>query len=324
MQSHRNFYKEWENQQYDDEFYDRSKSNRFNRNKSKSTVTRADIKEGDTFESVKARLNSKMKERDALMQKLIEINHIQNQKKSKNDFDELDDFMEQNEKQIKKDEKEYVANRLTEVNVEIGKHNSMLSLLMPSSFSTAKKAEPKKMAQPLKVTEKPHQKQSKKPKLEKNTGLSSVFQRLSAMADKKEKELKLTQKQPEESEQSEEVQETPRFYQSESGTELMSVTDIEASKCPLSSCNKLSIDSIQDEKMEEGAPKTFFSDIVNNIKPVGEDDSIDTSKYSSFLQEYNDFHRNKAYSKESTKRQKVTEDTETTTFRLGGESDQQS
>lgn len=83
-------------------------------------MTKADIKENDTYDSVKARLNSKMKEKDALMQKLIEINHFCKQKRNTEDFDELDAFMEQNTKLLKNDEKEYVSQRLKEANEEIG------------------------------------------------------------------------------------------------------------------------------------------------------------------------------------------------------------
>lgn len=114
IKAQRDFYKEWENQDYEDEFYDRSKSNKFNKSKNKNKATKADIKEGDTYESVKARLNSKMNERDALMKKLLDINYENTQKKDTADFDELDAFMEENNKILKTDEKAYVTNRLNE------------------------------------------------------------------------------------------------------------------------------------------------------------------------------------------------------------------
>ena len=116
----RNFFKEWEEQDYNDEFYDRSKSKNFRKNQGKPKATKADIKENDTYDSVKARLNSKMKEKDALMLKLIEINHESKQKRNTEDFDELEAFMDQNHKILKNDEKEYVSQRLKEANDEIG------------------------------------------------------------------------------------------------------------------------------------------------------------------------------------------------------------
>ena len=53
IKAERNFYKEWENQDYEDEFYDRSKKNKFNKNKNKKKITIQDIQEGDTYENVK-------------------------------------------------------------------------------------------------------------------------------------------------------------------------------------------------------------------------------------------------------------------------------
>ena len=61
-----------------------------------------------------------MKEKDALMLKLIEINHESKQKKNTEDYDELEAFMEQNNKELKKDEKEYISQRLKDANEEIG------------------------------------------------------------------------------------------------------------------------------------------------------------------------------------------------------------
>jgi hypothetical protein len=62
-----------------------------------------------------------MKERDALMQKLIDINYDQSREKKAEDFDELEEFMAENDKQIKKDAKQFLADRLNAVNEEIEK-----------------------------------------------------------------------------------------------------------------------------------------------------------------------------------------------------------
>lgn len=299
MKAHRSFYKEWENQDYEDEYYDRSKKNKFNKNS--VTVTKADIKEGDTYESVKARLNGKMDLRDTLMQKLIDINYETSQKAKKEDYDELDEFMEQNTKQLKKDEKEFVANKLKETNLEIERLNEMLSMLMPSSFSTAQKLEVK----PATTSDKKQKPKEKKPvkKREEKAkgGLSDVFQKLSAMAEKKEKELKKTQQETD-SEQQKSIQDTPRFALSEAESEPITIKDVAPGK-----------EEEKDYQDEEMPPeKSFFSEIVSNIKPVGEDDSIDTSKYSNFMKEYNDYHNSKSYNK--NKRQKTEEGDEVIRF----------
>lgn len=326
VKSHRNFFKQWENQDYDDEFYDRSKTNKFNKKKSTTKITKDDIKEGDTYESVKGRLNVKMKERDALMQKLIEINHESKQKKNDEDYDELDAFMEQNDKQIKKDEKEFVTNRLNDVNKEIDRCNGLLAILMPSSFSTAKKAEPVKAAQPAPVIQQPIVAKKKAESKQPEGSLSSVFHKLSAMAKAKEKELKKNQEESMEAEQNVQSYQTPRFYQSESGTEPAAHEENTGKLFNSLNHTYANIDfktlgadgGEADQNQEEEGPKTFFSEIIKNIKPVTEDDEFDASKYSNFMKEYTDYHASKSYNQnEGNKRQKTSEESEATVIRFG-------
>lgn len=122
VKAQRNFYKEWVNQDYEDEFYDRSKHNKFNKNKRSNQISRKDIKEGDTYENVKARLDYNMSERDRLMARLIEIDYQEKQKRNqKQEEDEFEAFMNQNDKEIKKDEKTFVNQKLNEVKDEIEK-----------------------------------------------------------------------------------------------------------------------------------------------------------------------------------------------------------
>lgn len=248
-----------------------------------------------------------MKERDALMQKLIDINYDQSRIKKNEEEDELEAFMAENDKQIKKDAKQFLANRLNTVNEEIEKCNSLLALLMPSSFSHAKKAQPQKKVEEISNKPKPKAKASTN---KEDNGLSSVFQKLSAMAKTKEKELKKVPYERSESELSPSAYQTPRFAASESGTDLVSMGDLEPDQ------------HNQEHQVQENSGKSFFSEIVKNINPVAKNDSVDTSKYSNFVQEYNDFHKNKAYTNESVKRQKTDEEEESTVLRFGTSKDQ--
>ena len=121
IKAKRSFFKNWENQEYDDEFYDRSKQNKFNKNKRKNKITKADIREGDTYENVRKRLDLKMKERDSLMARLIEIDYESKQKEKNKEEDEFEVFMNSNDKEIKNDEKEFVKNRMNLAKDEIDK-----------------------------------------------------------------------------------------------------------------------------------------------------------------------------------------------------------
>ena len=306
VKNHRDFYKQWESQDYDDEFYDRSKTNKFNK-RTQKRMTKADLSSGDTYESVKIRLDLKMKERDALMKKMIDINYEEKQKRKQqyegDDYDELDAFMDQNNKKMKSDEKQFVKDRLNEVNQEIEKCNSMLTLLMPSSFSTAKKAEPVK-ATPDKPKVTNTEKLQKKQKNNPQGGLSSVLEKLSSMAKTKEQELKYKQQQSEIAESSVHSYDTPRFQNNDS-YHTVSVTDVNSSDQQLN-------------QNESNEPKNFFSEIVSNIKAVGDNENIDISKYSMFVEQYHDEHRKQPLENEqSNKRQKIDENEENTVIKFG-------
>lgn len=196
----------------------------------------------------------------------------------------------------------------------------MLTLLMPSTFATAKKVEPQKsIAEPRQV-----QKQVQEPNKKKESnpgGLSSVFHKLSEMAKVKEKELKKSQKEISDQEYAQ-INETPRFYQSEN-TEPLSITDVEAGRYKdlyiiTTNFSIAKYEEAQDQEVDD-QPKNFFNEIIKNIKPVTDDDSIDTSKYSSFVTEYQTFHQSKrAENVEGSKRMKLDEDSETTVIKLGG------
>ncbi|CAI2359276.1 unnamed protein product [Moneuplotes crassus] len=299
IKAQRNFYKEWENQDFEDEFYDRSKFNKFNKTKRNNKITRKDIKEGDTYENVKLRLDKHMAERDRLMARLIEIDYQEKQRKAqKQEEDEFEAFMNANESEIKSDEKEFCTQKINEVKDEIEKCNQMLTLLMPSSFSTAQKAQPIK-PKVQKDNPKVNKKQSKSSKQNENNGLSSVFQKLSSMAKNKEKELKQNIKEPKEEEIAS-VLSTPRFPQNSEGEKQVSMSDVAPAPAPVPE--------------PASTPNSFFSEIVSNIQPVTSSDSIDTSKYSSFVQQYNQYHDSKAYTgskpDSSQKRQKTSEEEE--------------
>ena len=174
----------------------------------------------------------------------------------------------------------------------------MLTLLMPSSFTSAQKAEPIKIIKQKEVKKI----EGKTHKSNEKSGLSTVFQKLSTMAKNKEKELKKKVEKIKEEDLPPSLYQTPKFPENEAGTEPLSMADIEQSKTH--NMNSL----LAQEKQPEGSGNSFFNEIVKNIKPVGADDSIDTSKYSSFVNTYNDYHKSKAYSEENIKRQKTTEE----------------
>mmetsp|Transcript_7917 Transcript_7917/g.8983 ORF Transcript_7917/g.8983 Transcript_7917/m.8983 type:complete len:351 (-) Transcript_7917:21-1073(-) len=295
VKKQRNFFKEWEEQEYADEFYDRSKANRFNKSKPKPKITKADIKENDTYESVKARLNIKMKEKDALMQKLIEINYETKQNKNTEEMDELEAFMEQNHKVLKNDEKEYVSGRLVQATEEIEKLNAMLTFLMPSSFSTAQRIE-------VKPTESSHKSKNKEASVKKQDvksggGLSEVFQKLSAMSKFKEVELNKKHDEAIEPEASGSI-EMPRNYLPDEPVDVEIDVDGQA----------------------EAENRGYFSEILKNIQAVGVSDTIDTANYTNLIKEYTNFHKTKHYqSAEGTKRQKTSEESETTVIKFGGQ-----
>ena len=231
------------------------------------------------------RLDNKMKESDELMHRLIELNYQKNQKANQKneDFDELDAFMAQNDKQINNDEKAILKDRIEGVKADIERLNQMLTILMPSTFSTAQKAEPKKPLEKKIVDKSIH-----KHKRKNDGGLTSVFEKLSAMSKVREKEIKKKVEETQEQSLPSSVQQTPRFGQSETGTEPVSMADVEPSNF-MKNNKVLAYQEVNGDKDEK--PSSFFSEIVKNIKPVGEDDSIDKSKYSSFLKEYNEFHK---------------------------------
>lgn len=77
---------------------------------------------------------------------------------------------------------------------------------------------------------------------------------------------------------------------------------------------------MDEENEEHHESHNYFKEIVKNIKPVGEDDSIDTSNYSKFVKEFNDFHTRKQYEGgDVVKRQKTDDNSEHTVLKFGNQ-----
>eukprot|EP01022_Parablepharisma_sp_SALTPOND_P027986 TRINITY_DN688_c0_g1_i1.p2 TRINITY_DN688_c0_g1~~TRINITY_DN688_c0_g1_i1.p2 ORF type:complete len:693 (+),score=137.66 TRINITY_DN688_c0_g1_i1:7797-9875(+) len=239
----------------EDEFYDRTK---------RQAEQIPEINKGElqheNYESLKAKLETLIKERQSLMDQLMQKSNSDSKSESEK-VDPLDQFMASTEKTLIEDSREKLTTRLTKITEEINKCNAMLKYVTPT-FAAIQHS---KVDNNSKREEIPEEKKPKKTQM----SLAETMQRIEEI--KREKERKEQERIARELEAAKKIEEAP--------------VEIPEQIAP------------QPEEIPEAESSNYFAEIIKNVNKDEinlEDYKIIKARYEEYNKRKQDLAKAKA------------------------------
>lgn len=240
----------------DDEFYDRTKQQK----KTEAEQSKAEA-EHETYESLKTKLELLLKERQALVSKLMEK---PSSKTQEDEDDPLEQFMASNNVAIQKNKSEKLELRMLELTEEIDKCNSMLRYVTPTFATLQSSKLLPKDSKDSKADREAEENKDQGRRKKKNTemSLAETMQRLEEMRREREKREQA------------QIQSELRYEAQSVNEKAEPSEEVEAPKVQ------------EDVELDPG---NYFTEIVKNRNK----DSINLDDYGMIKERYAEYERRK-------------------------------